>query len=167
MLYIVVVAAVAVFTINRYFRPTTSSIEHAQGSPKGPSVVRSHFDYYSVSTKYRIGQMKGAPLCCGLEAVGEDHSPKSQQIVKALVRWATCKRSTNRLPKLSLITLAITPFVFPAAQNAVGFYLASPQTPHVRLPPKGKTVKTLRNAVGFHLASPHVRMQERLRVEAL
>ena len=105
MLYIVVVAAVAVFTINRYFRPTTSSIEHAQGSPKGPSVVRSHFDYYSVSTKYRIGQMKGAPLCCGLEAVGEDHSPKSQQIVKALVRWATCKRLTNRLPKLSLITL--------------------------------------------------------------
>ena len=31
---------------------------------------------------------------------------KAQSDVKALVRWATGKRLTNRLPKLSLITLS-------------------------------------------------------------
>ena len=31
--------------------------------------------------------------------------------VKALVRWATCKRLTNRLPKLSLITMRIFPLI--------------------------------------------------------
>ena len=51
----------------------------------GATIKRAVYDVLRYSQSFG-----GAPVC----------------IVKALVRWATGKRLTNRLPKLSLITLS-------------------------------------------------------------